>query len=280
MKKKNVLIAGCGYVGCALANQLVNGKGFEIWGLRRDPSTLPDGVHAIQGNLQDIDNLGEWPSEIDYVVYCAAADEHNEEGYHRTYIQGLANVIHRLKQDRHRPARIIFTSSTSVYHQSDGDWVDENSKTNPLTFTGQTMLRAEELLHSSPFSATTVRFGGIYGPGRNRLINRVKEGTGCYAVPKVYGNRIHRDDCAGILAYLLSRDCQRMPVERLYLGVDSEPAPVHDVLHWLANELQITLDDNNPPPARGNRRCSNQLIKSQGYRFLYPDYRAGYKHLL
>ncbi|WP_263081373.1 SDR family oxidoreductase [Endozoicomonas sp. Mp262] len=280
MKKNNVLIAGCGDVGSALGLALLKQGRFNVWGLRRNPDRLPAGIYPVRGDLESASDLGDWPASIDYVVYCAAANERSEEGYHRAYTQGLSHVLQRISGDNYHPARIFFTSSTSVYHQSSGEWVDETSETKPHSFAGQTMLKAEAVLQAASFPTTTVRFGGIYGPGRSRLINRVKEGNGCFSSPAVYGNRIHRDDCAGILAHLIALDLQGQPVKPLYLGVDHDPAPVYDVLQWLASQLKVTLHNEGSPPARGNRRCSNKKILVSGYRFIYPDYRQGYRSLL
>ena len=234
MNKKNILIAGCGDVGCELATQLLATHQFEVWGLRRSVDKLPEGVHPVCGNLGDVEQLGQWPDKIDYVVYSAAADGHSPEQYKTAYVSGLTNIISKLNAEGHQPQRIFFTSSTSVYHQSNGEWVDEDSSCQPDKFTGQTLLEAERVLFACGIPATSVRFGGIYGPGRNRLIKRVLEGKGCPEEPVVFSNRIHRDDCAGILAHLIQRDLQGKIVDSIYLGVDCCPAPMHDVLHWIA----------------------------------------------
>ncbi|WP_062260251.1 SDR family oxidoreductase [Endozoicomonas arenosclerae] len=280
MNKKNVLIAGCGDVGCELAQQLLETGRYSVWGLRRSIDRLPKGVHPIQGDLSNPDQLGSWPAQIDYVVYSAASDGPGEDNYRNAYIRGLANILYRLQSEGHHPERVLFTSSTSCYHQNSGEWVNETSPTEPSRYSGKIMLEAEEVLVNSPFPATAVRFGGIYGPGRNRLINRAKAGEGCAEEPVIYSNRIHRDDCAGILAHLIQRDEQQLPVDSLYLGVDSEPAPMFEVLHWMADQLHVELDDSHPAPPRGSKRCSNQKIIDAGYTFRFPNYKAGYAELI
>ncbi|MDD7805876.1 MAG: SDR family oxidoreductase [Endozoicomonas sp. (ex Botrylloides leachii)] len=276
MKKKQVFIAGCGYVGCELARQLMSRGDVDVWGLRRNTKALPAGVHPIQGDLAIAKTFDSWPVSIDYVIYCLAAKDHTEASYRQAYLQCLDNLICLLEKENQQPKRILFTSSTGVYHQSGGVWVNESSTTEPKNYAGQIMLEAENLLKQAPFPSTAIRFGGIYGPDRIRLLNRAKEGVGCYAEPPVYGNRIHRDDCAGILAHLLMISAAELPIQPVYLGVDNDPAPIYDVLQWLANKEGTTLNNDNPPPARGNKRCDNALIRSTGYRFHYPDYRSGY----
>ena len=276
----NILIAGCGDTGGELARQLLSEQSCKIWGLRRSITKLPAGVEPIQADLHLPESFGQWPEKIDYVVYSAAADRHSPEQYQKTYVDGLHNVLDHLSSSRIIPRRIFLTSSTSVYHQRNGENVDETSCCLPERFPGQTLLQSEEVLFSSDIPATSVRFGGIYGPGRKRLIQRVKEGKGCPKQPVVYSNRIHRNDCAGILKHLIQMDADGKAVKSIYLGVDNTPAPIHEVLHWLASQMQVTLDDNHPPPPRASKRCANRLIRSTGYEFRYPDYRAGYRDIL
>ncbi|KEI69739.1 SDR family oxidoreductase [Endozoicomonas elysicola] len=281
MNKLNILIAGCGDVGCELARQLLAMKCFNVWGLRRDISKLPSGIYPIQGNLFQKDDLAQWPEHLDYVVYSAASDGNSEEQYRRAYISGLQNILSRLKKDKYNPRRVLFTSSTSTFHQNDGEWVTETSETCPVKFNGKVMLEAEALLRISPFPATAIRFGGIYGPGRNRLINRALKGEGCPEEPTIYSNRIHQKDCAGIIAHLIRRDMDNLPVDNLYLGTDSNPATTHDVLQWLGKQLGVSLDNvNYPSPPRGNKRCSNQRIVETGYKFYFPDFKTGYSSIL
>lgn len=281
MNKLNVLIAGCGYVGCELARQLIAMNCFSVWGLRRNIAALPDGVNPIAGDLFQSQDLGEWPERFDYVIYAAATDGSSEEQYQRAYILGLNNVLHRLSAQKQPAQRVFFTSSTSTFHQSNGEWVDETSTTEPTRFNGRIILAAEDLLQRSPYPGTAIRFAGIYGPGRHWLTDRVLRGEGCPKEPVVFSNRIHQKDCAGIIAHLIRRDIDQLPVDSLYLGVDCKPTATFDVLQWLGQKLNVSLDNANyPPPMRGNRRCSNQRIIEAGYTFFYPDYQSGYTSLL
>lgn len=277
----NVLIAGCGYVGCELARLLQTYEGFAVWGLRRSINKLPDGiVHPIAGDLLDLEQLGKWPQSIDYVVYAAAASSYNEGSYHDIYVKGLSNVITRLKADGYQPKRILFISSTSVYHQNNGEAVDEDSPTSPDSFGGKIMLEAENIVLKSPFPATCVRLGGIYGPDKTWVVDQVKAGKGCPSEPVVYTNLIHRDDCAGILAHLIKRDLDNQPVESVYVGVDHYPVPVHEVMQWLASQLHIDKLEDGQPSSRSSKRCTNKKIIDAGYAFKYADYKAGYATLI
>ena len=155
-----------------------------------------------------------------------------------------------------------------------------NSPTLPNSYAGKVILEAENVVLKSPFPATCVRLGDIYGPDRLWFINQVKAGKGYQSEPLVYSNRIHRDDCAGILAHLINRDSHKQHVDSIYLGVDSCSVPVHEVMHWLADQLHVdNLDDNQPVRGRSNR-CINKKIINTGYNFKYLDYKAGYATLI
>jgi nucleoside-diphosphate-sugar epimerase len=286
-----VLIAGCGYVGAALGERLAV-EGHVVWGLRRHPEGLPPGVRPLAADLTDPGTLRNLPSGLEYVVYTAAPDRLDDEAYRSTYVDGLSYLLGALQRQGQKPRRVFFTSSTVVYAQSGGEWVDEASPTEPTHFSGMRMLEAEGLVLNGPLPATVLRLGGIYGPGRVGLIERVRRGEAvCAAGPPVYTNRIHRDDCAGGLQHLMS-----LPQpEGLYLGVDDEPADECAVLRWLADRLGVppprvensTLGGaqgrRGPPRPRrraGNKRCRNTKLLSSGYRFLYPTFREGYSTLL
>ena len=125
--------------------------------------------------------------------------------------------------------------------------------------------------------AVVVRFGGIYGPGRNRLIKLVRSGTRCQDEPPNYTNRIHRDDCAGVLMYLLYLDSP----ESIYLAVDSYPAPQCEIMQWLSQQLGVSAPSKDRIPGVGaSKRCSNRLLLKSGYELLYPSYREGYAAVL
>jgi len=286
-----ILIAGCGYVGTALAERLV-AEGHVVWGLRRHPEGLPPGVHPLAADLTDPGTLRNLPSGLECVVYMAAPDRLDDEAYRSIYVEGLSHVLDALQRQGQEPRRIFFTSSTVVYAQANGEWVDETSSTEPVHFSGTRMLEAERLLLGSPFPATILRLGGIYGPGRVGLIERVRRGEAvCADGPPLFTNRIHRDDCVGGLQHLMS-----LPQpEGLYLGVDHEPADECEVLRWLAAQLGVPPPRVGPPaglgprrqrgpprPRRraGSKRCRNARLVASGYIFRYPTFRDGYGALL
>lgn len=276
-----ILIAGCGYVGCALGERLV-ADSHEVFGLRRRPAAMPSGVQLIEADLAVAGSLRDLPSGIDKVVYAAGPGGRDDAYYRTAYVEGLGRLLEALEQQAQRPERVIFVSSTSVYAQSNGSWVDEGSETAPKAHNGRRLLEAEALLRDAPFRSVVLRFAGIYGPRRTRLLDRVRTGQATYQQGVTrYTNRIHRDDCAGALRHLLFLD----DPEDLYLGVDCEPAEDVEVMRFLAG----TLGAAEPRVAHGadreraggsNKRCRNQRLLDSGYTFEYPTFREGYAEVI
>ena len=274
-----VLIAGCGYAGAALGAML-DRDSHAVFGLRRRSGSLPLGVRPVEADLVIPATLRDLPPQLDFVFFMAAPAGRDDALYRTLYVDGLRNLIDALvEQKLQRPKRIFFTSSTSVYGQKDGEWVDESSPAEPPGFAGRRLLEAEALLHAGPFPATVVRFGGIYGPRRTGLVERVRTGRFAYpsGAPR-YTNRIHRDDCAGVLRHLM----QLPAPEGLYLGVDCEPASEATLYRWLAGVLGAppprpgTPDATSDPERAGSKRCSNRRLLASGYEFRYPTFREGY----
>jgi nucleoside-diphosphate-sugar epimerase len=271
-----VLIAGCGDVGAALGLELT-AAGHDVWGLRREPAGLPATIHPLRADLTRPATLAGLPRGIDLVVYTAAPAESTDPAYQAVYVEGLRGLLEALAADHETPPRrVVFTSSTAVYGQTDGSWVDETSATDPRDFRGRRLLEAERTLLAGPIPATVVRLGGIYGAGRTRLVDRLRRGeAACAAGPPRYGNRIHRDDCVGALRHVIA-----LPrPDPLYLAVDHEPADECEVLRWLARELglpppKIVAADGAGP--RSNKRARNDRLVASGYRFRYPTFREGY----
>ncbi|QQR89539.1 MAG: SDR family oxidoreductase [Myxococcales bacterium] len=274
----HVLIIGCGYVGIALGQRLL-GKDHVVWALRRNPAELPVSFKPIEADLLVPNTLRHLP-DVDYVFYTAAPDSRDEKSYQAIYLQGLKYTLAALEQKKHKPQRVFFTSSTSVYSQSDGQWVDEESKTDGNQPSSEILLQAEKFLKQSSLPSTVVRLSGIYGPGRTRLLESVKEGQASYSEDQVsYTNRIHRDDCAGVLAHLM----QQQKPEALYLASDHDPVDRKTLLCWIATRLAAPAPKSSTQAQgrnRSNKRCLNEKLLKSGYVFRYPSYKEGYNMII
>lgn len=270
-----ILIAGAGYVGARLG-ELCARRGDEVLCLRRSAQGLPRGLVPVVADLLDPSSLDALSGELDAVVFAAGPGESTREAYRRTYLVGLENLLNAVG---HRARRVLFTSSTAVYAQSDGGWVDETSPATSTHFSGATLLEAEARLLERCPGAVVLRLGGIYGPGRASMVEAIRRGDASYfAGDTHFVNRFHRDDCAGALLHLL--DCSEP--ESIYLGVDDEPTPRRDVMQWIAEQLgappprAIEHEAPNPRRGGGHKRCSNARLRATGYALRYPTYRQGY----
>lgn len=267
-----ILIAGCGDVGNALANRLL-AEGCEVWGVRRRIDALAEGIRPWPIDLADPGSFDTPPAAFDHLFYTASADRRDEAHYRAIYVDGLRNLLSTLRAAGCGLQRVFFTSSTAVYGQTAGEWVDETSATEPLRFNGRVLLEAEAVVRDAPETGVNLRLSGIYGPGRTRLIRKVWSGE-ARAIPS-WTNRIHVEDCAGALHHLMHLD----DPQPLYLGSDDEPATTSDVTTWMSRELGVS-----PPPAadaeRLNKRCRNARLRESGYRFEAPTYREGYAPII
>ena len=267
-----VLIVGLGDIGQRLARVLL-AAGHEVTGLRRSEGA-PAGVTLIRADVSA--KLPELPA-FDYVYYILTPSQPGDEGYRLAYVEGLRHVLGAMAG--HPPVRLFFVSSTGVYAQDQGEWVDETSPAEPESATGRRLLEAEALAAGAAFPATVVRFAGIYGPDRERLIRWVESGKPVQSEPPAWTNRIHSDDCAGFLAHLLQKDINGSEIERLYIGVDDCPVPQHEVLDGLAAARGLAPVPHEIRPGAGqNKRLSNRRLKESGYVLRLPSWVDGYKN--
>lgn len=271
-----ILIVGCGDVGSRLAARLV-ANGHEVTGLRRAAFTLP-GVTALQGDVTDPASL-RLPSGLDAVFIVLSPDGHDAEAYRRTYREGTRHVLAALAGQSLR--HVFWVSSTSVYGQEDGSRVDENSPADAVTATAQVLLESEALVQASAWPATLVRCSGLYGAWRLRLLRWVESGKPVQAEPLQWTNRLHVEDAAGILAFLLERVLSGEELEAVYIATDKEPAAQHEVLDWLADHsgLPRVAHVANPEGKR-NKRLSSERLQRLGYQWQYPGFRDGYRSVL
>jgi len=271
-----VLIAGCGDVGNALAARLLS-EGCEVWGGRRSVDALGDGVKPWRVDLTEPSSLGTPPAKFDYLFYAASADRRDEDHYRAIYVDGLRDLLAALRKAGCPLRRVFFTSSTAVYGESAGEWVDEASVTQPLGFNGRVLLDAEAIVREAPEMGINVRLSGIYGPGRTRLVRKVWSGQA--VATRSWTNRIHVEDCAGVLHHLMRIDNP----EALYLASDDEPATTAAVTTWLSRELGVPpppQPTGDSQPQRLNKRCRTTRLRDSGYRFEQPTFREGYRPIV
>ena len=284
--KERVLIIGCGYVGLPLGAELVR-QGHEVFGLRRSTNAAGElrsaGIILLPGDIAQPETLQMISQPFDWVVNCAASGGGDAAAYRQLYLQGTRNVLAWLAT---RPLlKYVYTSSTSVYGQDDGSWVDESSAAEPSTDTGRILVETENLLRSAAgernFPSVILRLAGIYGPERGYWFKRLLLGEA-----RISGdgtrllNIIHRDDVVGCIITAL-RQAQG---GEIYNAVDDEPVTQMEFFRWLCSRLnkpmppRVSLDTVSERK-RGvtDKKVSNHKLKQElGYRFKFANFREGY----
>lgn len=275
----DVLVVGAGYVGSVVARLLAE-AGRHVTAVRRSAPTGGEAgageVHWVAADVLTAEGLATLPASAAAVVFAMSPGGRDEEAYRRVHVDAPAEVVAHLE---HAPSRIVLTTSTAVYGQDDGSLVHEGSPTTPDRATAKVLVEAERRLRGLAPVTTSLRLGGIYGPGRTRLVDQVRAGeAGC--APGQWTNRIHRDDAAAAIVHVLGLD-RPPPVANV---VDDTPAERCDVIRWLAARLAV------PPPAdapeavgrtRGTaKRVDNALLRSTGWHPVHPSWREGYAAML
>ncbi len=265
---KRLLIAGFGDLGQRLAASLSDAA-WQVHALRRSEGPASGSVIFHRADLTRPDSLADLPTDLDAIVYQATPSERSPAAYRAIYVDGMQNLLAQTSA-----SQLIMVSSTAVYGQDDGQWVDEDSDTEPAAFNGRILLQAEQIALSA--GGQVVRFSGIYGPGRDALIRRVRAGQArCSQQVAQWTNRIHADDAAAVLAHILARP-ELGPV---ICASDDRPSPRCEVIDWLAEQMGCPRPRREDQDGAG-KRVRNALLRGSGFEFTYPDYRSGYQGLL
>jgi nucleoside-diphosphate-sugar epimerase len=266
-----ILIAGCGYVGQATAD-LFHEAGWTVegWTCSSESAHLlagkPYPIYAV--DITDRARVNARAGTFDAVIHCASSGGGNADTYRQIYLNGARNLL-----DRFVGSIVVFTSSTSVYAQTDGSWVTEESETKPTRETGRTLLETENLVLAH--GGIVARLAGIYGPGRSALLSKLLSGEATVD-PKSdrFINQVHRDDIAAALFFLLDRQPQ---AKQIYNVVDDQPIRQSECYRWLAEKL------NRPFPSSGkstrrykrgdsNKRVSSAKLRKLGWTPRYPTF--------
>ncbi len=290
-RRKRVLIAGYGYVGSLVGQRLAE-QGMEVIALsRRRPVSLISSTHPgirwVQADLTCRESLSVISGDFDYALYAASSSQGGSQDYTRIYCQGLQNIIHRL--EGHLKKKMIYLSSTGVYGQDDGEWVDEEMPTRPPSETGKILLQAEEVLKRQDSISMNcwviMRLSGIYGPGRSYAMKRIQDGTAVIeSSGKRWVNMIHRHDAASaVISAMHEGVCGHV-----YNTSDAQPVLQSKLYAWLAKQTGSSplpkLDTDSVRPIK--RRATNKRIRSEklsglkGFVYKYPTYREGYLELM
>ena len=268
-----VIIAGCGFVGLATA-RLFHGAGWDVLGLTHSPESAAalkgEPFSAAACDISDADALRAIAilraGQPDVVIHCASSGRGGADAYRAVYFEGALNLLDALA-----PRRLIFTSSTSVYAQTDGALVTEDSAAEPPSETGHILRGTEELVLAR--GGIVARLAGIYGPKRSVLLRKffsgeaIIEGDGGRIV-----NQVHRDDIASALLTLAVRG-----EGGIFNISDNAPMPQHEIYAWLAQRFSLPLPPTgpiDPNRKRGwtSKRVSNAKLRALGWTPQFPSF--------
>jgi len=269
-----ILIIGCGYIGLPLGQALA-GLGHDVHGIRRSKFSA-EGITTHALNITQHGALDVLPNNFDWVINTVSSSRGDLEAHRAVFVDGTRHLLDWLCESS---THLLFTSSTSVYGQLDGSWVDERSATDPSSSTGGHLCEAEEMLLAAPQPSTLLRVAGIYGPERGFLFRQFVKDE---AVLSDGGNRwlnmIHRNDMIGAIMIALKLE------PGIYNAADDEPVTQHTFLKWLANQLGKPMPPEGATSPRKravtDKRVRNAKLKAAGWVLRFPTFREGYKALI
>ncbi|MEO7724999.1 MAG: NAD-dependent epimerase/dehydratase family protein [Chthoniobacterales bacterium] len=274
--KRRVLIAGCGYVGTATAD-LFHAAGWEVEGWTHSPesaahlSLKPYSVRAV--DIAAGEAVKNAAAEFAAVIHCASSGGGGADAYRRVYFEGAKNLLAGL-----RPPTFVYTSSTSVYAQTDGEWVDETSAAEPRHETGRILRETEELVRQN--NGVVARLAGIYGPGRSALLRKFLSGEARIEKSGArYLNQAHRDDIAAALLHLVTVCGEKLTTPAIVNVSDDQPITQLDAYTWLAAKLNRPLPEISDRVERkrgtSNKRVSNRKLRALGWEPKSPTFAIG-----
>lgn len=276
---KRVLIVGCGDLGLKVGKLLAQAADITCWGVRRSPpaQNTIDRFEWVAADVTQPQTLKSLPENITDIIYCAAPGQRTEEAYNAVYFEGLKNVVNAVNLSTVK--RIVFISSTAVYGDHGDDWIDENTPTDPKAFNGRILVQTEQWLTTlsaahAGLRTISLRLSGIYGPGRNHLLERLKKGLASAPTDQAHWvNRIHIDDATAATVHVMNLDAP----SPLYLVTDSTPLPMRVLYEELAKLVNGPVPPVGSAPATvGSKRLSNRLLLSTGLKLMWPDSRTGH----
>jgi nucleoside-diphosphate-sugar epimerase len=287
----NILIVGCGDLGSTIASNLKHKH--QVTGLRRRIHEAASGMQTIHADVTQPNTLKQLEAlNPNIVIYCVSADAQTDASYQAQYVTGLKNIL-ATQVNNNQLTHAFFVSSTRVYGQKLGqktqDILDETIPAIPSDFGGERLLEAENALKQFCLNknmnngvlckSTSMRLSGIYGNGRLYLANMAKD-PARWPAENNWSNRIHRDDAAGFITFLVEKVLSQQAIEDTYIVTDDMPTQQYEVLQWLAAQQGVDTSSIKIPPISGGKRLSNKRLRDTGFQLQYPGYQVGYRHIL
>jgi len=269
------LVIGCGYLGKRVA-QKWRENGDEVYALTRSQDTAEQfrqqGIHPIIGDVMYPETL-QFPRGLTTCLYAIGLDRSSGFSQREVYVDGLNNV---LRSESFQPERLIYISSTSVYGQTDGSQVSEESPTEPERENGIVCVDAETLVREQiKIPWNILRLSGIYGP--DRLLARKEKLAAREPMrgnPDGWLNLIHVDDA---VQAVLKCEAHPEAANELFLISDDRPIMRRDYYTSLSKQFGTPGpvfaegDDNNLA-----KRCDNSKARRMlDFAPMYPTIAEG-----
>ena len=270
---RSVLIAGCGFVGLPLARSFVR-AGWETHAITASEASAAslrgEPFPAYAADISDKKSFRQLAGRsFDVVIHCASSGRGGAGKYAEVFFAGTQNLMASLEY-----GRLIFSSSTSVYAQTDGSWADETCPADPTRETSQILRKTEDLVLAR--GGTVARLAGLYGPGRCALLQKLLDGR---AIIEEDGSRfmnmLHQLDAAGALQFLAGTE-----PNGIFNVVDNQPLTEIDWFRYVCHRLNRPLPPVGPRDLnrkRGwtNKRVSNRKLRALGWDPIYPTFKEG-----
>ncbi|MDB4399709.1 SDR family oxidoreductase [bacterium] len=281
----NRLVLGCGYLGLRVA-RLWRSQGDSVYAVTRCQNNAQrmkqEGIIPVIADITEPDSVQGLP-QADTILFAVGMDRKKYDSVHSVYVEGLKNVLSGISIV---PSQLIYVSSTGVYGNFDGAWIDENSPTDPAREGGKACLAAEETLRKSRFAAQSciLRFAGIYGPQRVPTKALIQSEQWKKISSDGFLNLIHVDDGANII----QKVADQAIVQETFNVSDGNPPKRKEYYQFIAEQLGLseipweeTNSVNENTRSGSNKRISNKKLVGQlGNLFQYENFRLGLQQAL
>ena len=279
-----VLIIGTGYLGSEIKRLLSNSQDtfFDVYSTRRPNSLTEDDKSnkILPLDILEATSFQIIPTDLDTIIYCVSANNSSSKSYEESYFTGVKNLVDHLKSYNLNLKKFILISSTGVYSENQGRIVTEESPVVEDNSNSNYIVQGENYLKSELANNYLIlRLSGIYGPNRNYLRNLALSIKEVDSDRPMYTNRIHRDDAASAVKFLLTKD-----QNGIYNISDLLPEDKYKVLDAIRvnnnlNALSRSNDFiiNSEKNISFGKKISSEKLSGLGFSFRYPDYTTGYE---
>lgn len=278
---EHVLVVGCGFLGRRLASRL-HRFGAHVTGLVHSESSAAEikAAHRWDVACADVTSAADLArlhagldTPVTRIIHCASSGRGGADAYRAVFLDGCRQLIAEFPE-----AALLLTSSTSVYAQVDGEWVDEKSAAEPTRETGRLLRQAEDLVLDA--GGTVARLAGLYGPDRSHVLRKLLDGSATIegnGDEGRYLNQIHVEDAAAAIAWLAGHT-----EGGLFNVVDDHPETQRQCYSWLAPMFRLKLPPSVPADTdrkRGwtHKRVANRKLREAGWQPHFPSYRSAIK---